>query len=683
TTMPQQSSLSVLLTELKRRRVFRVAAVYGGVAFVVVQIVDGAFGYLRIPEWIGSLIIILLLIGFPLAVGLAWVFDITPEGIVRTGRPSNKPGEEVSTPSGTGKLLTSNRALIVIAVLAVAFGVWSRWGGGGDALPDKSIAVLPFVNYSEVRDTEWFSDGVTEEIISQLSKISDLRVISSTSSMLYKGTGKSGKEIGDELGVAHLLEGNVRRAGDRVRIAAQLIDARTDAHLWSDEYDRVIGDIFDLQSDVARQIAAALKAELTEQEVARIDKAPTDNTEAYDFYLRAQDYESQYKWQIAIQMVEQALALDPTFALAHARLSGMHTSVYWYHEDHTQERLALAKAAVDQALDLDPDLPEAHFALGQYYYQGQLDYDRALKEFAITLQGLPSHALTWAYIGYVYRRKGDMEKALANLLKAYELDPRSFETASNLGGTYHLMRNYPAAERYHTRGITLAPEMFYSYFWKAELFLAAAGDVSKARSVVDEALQLGAASPPERPGGIPFLRARLNFLEGDHRLALEQLAPAPALLLDDQFYYLSRAQMSAQIYERMGQGELARTAYDSARVMIEARLREDPADSRYHSALGLVYAGLGRKEEAVQAGQRGVELLPISKEAFRGYARELDLAKIYVMVGEHDQAMVRIAYLLSIPGTLSVPLLRLEPEWEPLRQHPRFQAMAARYGRDL
>jgi TolB-like protein/lipopolysaccharide biosynthesis regulator YciM len=653
-----------------------VAAFYGGIAFVIIQIIDGTFEVMGIPAWVSRLMIIILAIGFPITVAWAWAFDITEEGIVRAkGRPVDARRKALP--------LIGNSALVIIAVVAVAFGVWSWLSSPAGAMPDKSIAVLPFVNYSEARDNEWFTDGVTEEIISQLSKISDLRVISSTSSMLYKGTGKSGKEIGDELGVAHLLEGNVRRAGDQVRIAAQLIDAHTDVHLWSGEYDRVIEDIFAIQSDVAQQIAAALEAELTEQEAARIDKVPTDNTEAYDFYLRAQDYESQYKWQIAIQMVEQALALDPNFALAHARLSGMHTSVYWNHEDHTPERLALAKAAVDQALALDPDLPEAHFALGHYYYQGQLDYDRALKEFAITLQGQPSHALTWAYIGYAYRRQGDMEKAVANLLKAYELDPRFFETASNLGGTYYLMRNYPAAERYHTRGITLAPEMFYSYFWKAELFLAAAGDVSKARGVVDAALQLGAASPPERPGGIPFLRARLDFLEGDHRLALEQLAPAPALLLDDQFYYLPRAQMSAQIYVRMGQEESARTAYDSARVMIEARLREDPADSRYHSALGLVYAGLGRKEEAVQAGQRGVELLSISKEAFRGYARELDLAKIYVMAGEHDLALERIEYLLSIPGTLSVPLLHLEPVWAPLREHPRFQALAERYGRDL
>ena len=256
------------MQELRRRRVFRVAAFYGGIAFVIIQIIDGAFEYLHIPEWFGTAIIVLLIIGFPIAMGLAWAFDITDKGIVRTrGHTTGKPG-------------TSNRALIGVVILAIIVAVWGWLRTPADTTPDKSIAVLPFVNYSEARDNEWFTDGVTEEIISQLSKISALRVISSTSSRQYKGTGKSLKEIGDELGVAHLLEGNVRRAGDRVRIAAQLIDARTGYHPWSGEYDRVIEDIFDLQSDVAGQIAAALEVELTEQETARIEKAPTDNPEA-------------------------------------------------------------------------------------------------------------------------------------------------------------------------------------------------------------------------------------------------------------------------------------------------------------------------------------------------------------------------------------------------------------------
>ena len=669
--------LTAFMQELRRRRVFRVAAFYGGIAFVIVQIIDGTFEVMGVPPWVSRLLIVLLAVGFPVAMGLAWVFDITSEGIVRTKGPKRQQPKEPRHP------VIGNYALAIITAVAVAVAVWSWWSRPTQVIPDKSIAVLPFDNLSDSQEDEYFSDGITDEIIMHLQKIGDLKVISRTSIMQYKGTTKNIRQIGEELGVGVILEGQVQRIGNRVRIRSQLIDARTDANLWADAYEGNMTDVWGIQSEVARKIAAALEVELTEQEAARIEKAPTDNPDAYDFYLRGIDYGKRDESRFAIQMYERAVALDPTFALAHARLSRMHTALYWYHEDHTPARLALARAAVDQALALDPDLPEAHFALGHYYYQGQLEYDRALQEFAITLKGLPSHAETWAFIGYVYRRQGDIDKALAHQLKADELDPRSSGLAGELGGTYRLMRQYPEAERYATRAISLAPDRFLLYYWKVEVLLATAGDVSKARGVVDAALQVGATAPLENPGLIPFVRARLNFLEGDYRAALEQLAPAPALLLDDQMSYLSRAQMSARIYERMGQGAMARTAYDSARVMIEAQLQEDPADSRYHSALGLVYAGLGRRQEAVQAGRKGVELLPISQEALRGYARELDLAKIYVMVGEHDLALERIEYLLSIPGELSVSLLRLEPVWEPLREHPRFQALVAEYGGNL
>ncbi|MEE9161864.1 MAG: hypothetical protein V3U35_02740, partial [Candidatus Neomarinimicrobiota bacterium] len=328
--MPQQSSLSSFLAELKRRRVFRVAALYGGVAFVLFQIIDSIFEPLHIPEWIGSLIIILLLVGFPLAVGLAWVFDITPEGIVRTDPVSSGSGREGRVPPGDSKPLTSNRALAVIAILAVAFGVWSWLREPGDAARDKSVAVIPFVNFSDSKDDEYFSDGITDDILTHLSKIGELKVIARTSVMQYKNTDRRVRDIARELGVASILEGSVRRSGNTVRITSQLIDADTEEHLWAETYDRELTDIFAIQTDVARRIAKALKATLTPDEQERIEKKPTENLEAYEWYLRGNDYlrrgsfavaSDQANLDKAVSAYQRAIALDPNFAAAHARLS--------------------------------------------------------------------------------------------------------------------------------------------------------------------------------------------------------------------------------------------------------------------------------------------------------------------------------------------------------------------------
>ncbi|MBA7658449.1 MAG: tetratricopeptide repeat protein [Calditrichaeota bacterium] len=417
--------------------------------------------------------------------------------------------------------------------------------------------------------------------------------------------------------------------------------------------------------------ASALKASLTPEEKGYIEQKPTENLEAYDFYLRALDYYDQSNFRIAAQMFEKAVALDPSFALAYAALSWTNTYVYWVHVDHTPERLGKAKTAVDQALALEPDLPEAHFALGRYYYHGYLDYDRALEQFTIALKGMPNHAHTRAYIGYVQRRQGKFEQALANQLKPYDLDPRSARLANDLANTYRLLRRYPEAERYYNRAIALRPDSFGSYSNKVWLYVRWEGNIRKARRVLDEAIpNLENAADPQ----LFRERARLNMFDRNYPAALEQLAYAPSEL------NLAQSLLYAQIYKLTGQGDLARAYYDSARVLVEAGLKEDPVNPGYYSDLGIACAGLGRKEEALRAGQKGVALLPISQDALRGYTREVDLAIIYTMVSENEAAIDKLAYLLSIPGDLSVPLLKLDPTWDPLREHPRFKALVEKYG---
>ncbi len=644
--------LADLISELRRRRVFRVAVVYAGIAFIIFQIVDATFDYLPIPAWVGTALIVVLLLCFPVAVGMAWAFDLTAEGLVRA-----KPEREPTAAKAPHHIVIGNKTLAIVAALAIIAAVWSWWGRPGQeadavaeaGLGERSIAVLPFVN---------FSDGITDDILTHLSKIGDMEVIARTSSMLYKNSDKRAREIGRELGVATLLEGSVRRYGNRVRVTSQLIDVATEKHLWADEYDRDLTDVFAIQSDVASQIAAALKATLTPEEEQRIEDRHTENLEAYDFYLRGREYGVQQKRQMAAQMCDRAVKLDPTFALAYTGLSSAHTNIYWFHEDHTPKRLAMAKAAVDRALELDTDLPYAHFALGKYYYQGLMDYDRALEQFTIALKGMPNSAPALAHIGYVQRRQGKFEQALANQLKAYELDPRSASLAFYLAETYRLLRRYPEAIRSINQAIALRPDYLGYYTSKAWLYVRREGNTRKAWDVLEEAARnLANAADPRLFRG----RARLNMFDRNYSAALEQLAHAPAEVKDDQWGYIPRSVWYAQVYNLMGQGDLARAYYDSARVLMEAKLQEDPRESRYHSTLGIAYAGLGRKEEALRAGQKGVALLPISKNAVGGCSREQDLAIIYTMVGEYEAAIDKLAYLLSIPGDLSVPLLRLDP----------------------
>ncbi|MCH7620253.1 MAG: tetratricopeptide repeat protein, partial [Candidatus Marinimicrobia bacterium] len=381
-------------------------------------------------------------------------------------------------------------ALVIIG-LKIDFGtveVESR-----EEINNLSIAVLPFTNLSADPENEFFSDGITEDILMQLSKIKSLEVISRTSIMQYKNTTKSLRQIGKELGVATILEGSVRRSGNRVRITAQLIDTETDKHIWADNYDKDLDDIFAIQTDVAIKIAAALKASLTPEEKKRINEKPTDNMEAYDFYLRGNDYASRgYErkdFEIAIEMYQKAVDLDPDFSKAYSKQSGAHSDMYWFYYDRTEERLRRSKKAVDRALILNPDLPEAHEAYGWYYYHGFLEYEKALREFGTAVDlGLNSSDL-YLGIGSVYRRQGRMEEAVVNFKKAVELDPRSSIIATNLAQTFRLLRRYEEAERRLNKAISLGPDQMYIYFEKMYLYLQWDGDLQKARAVVAAAEQ--------------------------------------------------------------------------------------------------------------------------------------------------------------------------------------------------
>jgi tetratricopeptide (TPR) repeat protein len=500
--------------------------------------------------------------------------------------------------------------------------------------------------------------------------------------MQYKKREKSAQQIANELRVDYILEGTVQRErpfdpNSRVRIIPQLIKASNDTHVWAQAYDNDMSEVFQVQSDLAERVAQALDITLAERERWALRSRPTENMEAYDYFLRGNEYgrrsELENDFKIAIQMYERAVELDPKFALAYAYLARSHANMFWYYYDRTEQRLAMAKKAVDRALQLAPDSPETHFALGHYYYHGQSDWDRALEEFAIVRKSQPNNSDLLSFIGYVKRRQGKFEEALANIKRASELDPLSNILASELGETFELMRNYPESMRNFNRAISLAPDVPELYDFKAGLYLLWEGNKEKARMVIEQAAQ-NIGSFREQPF-IVLRSVWLNVLDGKYQEALAQLSSCKVEAFSSQFVFIPKAQVYAQINGLMGNKEVEQAQYESAASILETRIQQEPDDARFHSALGITYAGLGRKKDAIREGKLAVELLPVNKDALRGYSRASDLARIYVMVGEFDLAIDQIEFLLSIPGGLSIPLLRLEPVWAPLREHPRFKKL--------
>jgi TolB-like protein/Flp pilus assembly protein TadD/tRNA A-37 threonylcarbamoyl transferase component Bud32 len=593
---------------------------------------------------------------------------------VSDGGPRKKVGGKTYVIAGA--------ALVLVA--AVAFLLLHRETSGPAQTSQgrRMLAVLPFENLG-TPEQDYFADGLTEEVTNRLSGLSGLGVIARTSAMQYKKTTKSLQQIGSELHVGYVLQGTIRwgmsgEGGTRIRVSPVLIRVSDGTQVWAQSYDAVFSDVFKIQSDIASQVAGALGITLLQPERKSLEASHTEDSQAYDFYLRGNNYAHrsirEQDFQIGIQMFEKAVELDPKFALAYAKLSETHSAMYWYHYDHTKERLAKAKAAVDEALRLDPDLADARASLGFYYYWGFLDYDDALKEFVLAQKSRPNDSRVLLGIGAVQRRQGKFELAAATMTKATELDPRSSELAWNTSETYRLLRDYSTAERFIDQAIALSPDLASGYQEKALLELLWLGNTKPARAVIQKASSITGA---EDDMAILFIRAWIEMFDGNYSEALVVASSGSRKPFDEQFQFVPRAQLLAEIYGLMGRRDLEKANYDSARVELEKRIKEQPDDARFHSALGIAYAGLGRKQDAIKEGKLGVELLPISKEAWRGTYRVRDLARIYTMVGEQSAAIDLLRDLLSRPSDLSVPWLRIDPTWAPLRNNPRFQKLIA------
>jgi len=581
-------------------------------------------------------------------------------------------------------------AAAVVLIAAVSFvvlriGLRARSGGSLLSVSEKSIAVLPFENMSAEKENAFFADGVQNEILTNLAKIADLKVISRASVMVYKvGNGRNLREIAQQLGVAHVLEGSVQRAGGKVRVSAQLIDARTDKHLWAATYDRDLVDVFAIETELAQTIAGELQAKLTRSEKAAIEEKPTQDLVAYEFYARAVSLiynvqvppfavdEPEKSLSEAVDLLNKAVARDPNFLLAYCQLAFAHDSVYQEEIDRTPARLALAQSAIDSAFRLRPDSGEAHLALGWHLQYS--DYDRARAELALAQHSLPNNPVVYELAGLIDRRQGRWADATQNLQCACELDPRNVPYLLALGATYNLwLHDYEQYGKVLDRGLALHPDRKPERIFRAFIEVDQRADTGPWRAAIEKILAEDPASAKD-----PFLTDQCFILALFDRdldaagvlattLSQKNSGADPALGRDFWMGVVARLK---------GDETSARAALTKALAEQKEEIR-NPDDMWLLCGLGLIDALLGKKEEALSEGRRAIEMLPIVKNSTSdGYVK-----RYFVMAcawaGERELALEHLEVVARIPGGPSYGDLRLNPMWDPLRGDPRFEKIVA------
>src|SRR5438094_3121337 len=579
------------------------------------------------------------------------------------------------------RLAATTAALLALAAIIAGTLMFSRNHVRSTlAALEKSIAVLPFENLSRDPENAYFADGVQDEILTDLAKIADLKVISRTSVMQYRNVAmRNLREIAQQLGVSHVLEGSVQRAANRVRVNAQLIDARTDAHLWAEHYDRPLDDVFAIQSEIAKTIADQLQAKISLGEKAAIERAPTTNLVAYDRYLRARELfadtsdpiHAREKLPQAAHLLEEAVTLDPHFLPAWCLLSRIHGVTYFRGHDHTPARLDLAYATVQAALRLQEDAGEAHLALANYYYHGFRDYQRARSELAIARQTLPNSADVFRYTGFIDRREGHWEAATRNLERAVELDPRNFFILQQLALTYQSQRRYADEARTYDRALTIVPADPNTRILRALIALDWRADIKPFQATLATLV----AENPSVAADVDLPRYAL--CERTAAAATRTLTNYPREGVVNNGVNFPYVYWEGAVARYQGDSAKARTAFTAARREVEKTVEQQPDFAAALSLLGMIDAGLERKEEALREGRRSCELLPISKDAIDGADLAINLAQIYAWTGEKDRAIEQIAAVEHVPNTLSYGLLKLHPYWDSLRGDPRFEKIVA------
>jgi TolB-like protein/Tfp pilus assembly protein PilF len=672
-------NLRKFLTELKRRNVYKVAIAYAVVAWLLMQIASQIFPFFEIPNWAVRLVVLLLIIGFPIALILAWAFELTPEGIKRA--------EDVDVSKSVTRKTGRKLDFFIIAVLLLVIGVLlfqrlrPNVSPGVSSPVKKSIAVLPFENLSEDKANAYFADGIQEEILTRLAKIADLKVISRTSTQRYQSKPGNLSEIAKQLGVANILEGSVQKAADQVRVNVQLVNAQTDSHLWAETYDRKLTDIFGVESEIAKGIAESLQAKLTGREEQALAVKPTNNPEAYNAYLRGLAFEARSGYSNdlvtkAIGSYERAVQLDPNFALAWARLSRADAYLYFRHGDTTAARREAAKRALDNAQKLEPNSPGTLLASGWYQYHVLRDYGLAKTTFKQVSKMLPSSSEVPFALGAVTRREGHWDESVAYFEQALSLDPRNPEILLDARWTYAELRQFPAALKLNDRELDILPN-------DPELMAVKAG-IYQAEGNLQEAAKLLVEVNAQTPSDSAFV-AKIT------QLRLERnLGEAVRLLQarQTQFHFPSEIgkggnQLLLAWAQRLtGDTASAKATAEQARNTLGQLCKNQPDNADLAGMLSLANAAVGEKNSALNEIQRAIMLLPSAKDPLHGPTFEEGLALIQVTFGENSRAISTLTHLLQTPYVswiYDVPvtpaLLRLDPLWDPLRADLAFQKL--------
>ena len=659
--------------ELKRRNVIKETLAYLVVSWVLIQIATTILPIVDAPAWVLKTGIFLLALGLPVWIFFSWAYEVTTEGFKKTAKVSKDlSGATVSN-------VRFNYIIIIALITAIVASFFNRSvpiSNSSNLISNKSIAVLPFEDLSSGGDTEWFCDGVTEDIRSNLSKIKGIeKVISYTSVMQYKENRPTIPEIAKKLGVSYILEGSVRKQDNQIIISAQLIDAHSDTQLWGDNYIRDLTDVFAIQTEIAESVAKELGAKITPDEQSNIESVPTSNIEAYDFYLKANDFYlkgvdynqrslQKENFSYAIQMFEQAIAIDSNYALAWIGLTQAYSDMYWYNYEGNIDYKLKIKECLDKAIALNPELLEVKIIEGLYYYRCSLDYPKAIEIFEKLKSKHPNNSELYAWSGYVYRRMGQFEKYIENIDKYISMNPTVWGAYFAKGETLIMLRKYKEAEYYLKTAIDLNPSAINSYIFLTKLYLII-GQVDMARTLISEINDVE----------MDYCKSDIELNDKNYDKAISILENSSHNLTVNHEAYTPKQLHLALIYYVMNDREQANVYFQEARLILEEKLDEQQYDSRIFSSLGIVYAGLGMREKAIEANDKAIQIMNISIDALRGVHRELDMARILMMLGDHDKAIEKLEFLLQINSFLSVELLKNDPFWNPLRQITAFKTL--------
>jgi TolB-like protein/predicted Zn-dependent protease len=661
--------MSGFFEELQRRKVYRVAAAYIVAAGFLIQMASAAFPAWELPNWSLRLVIVLLLIGFPIALILAWAYDITPQGI--RGTPTRG--------------IHRRRNLILLIALAVIISA----SAGFFLLPravrdkiDKSVAVLPFQNLSSDPNNAYFADGIQEEILTRLAKIADLKVISRTSTQQYQSQPGNLAEIAKQLGVANILEGSVQKAGNQVRVNVHLVNVQTGSQLWAETYDRKLSDIFAVESEIAKGIAESLQATLTGGEEQALAANPTNNPEAYDAYLRGLAFEARSNYSSdalfkAIDFYDLAVRLDPNFALAWARLSGVHALLYSNRRDTTAARRDAAKAALENAQKLQPNAPETLLFTGYYQYWVLHDYGLAKATFERVSKKLPGNSEVLYALAAIARSEGHWDESIAYWERGLALNPRNTALLTEVAFTYAALRQFPRAEKLYDRALDILPNEVSIMALKASIYQAE-GNLHEAAKLLAQ-INLETNSDVANRIRLTQWRLERNHTEATRWVQGRQ----DRLRLFSGIDKGSKQLGNALVYRVAGDTAQAEAFAEQARNTIEPLRKEQPDNAFVAAALAVGYAMLDEKDSALNEAQRAITLVPSNKDRLSGPAFEENLALVEMIIGENSRAIATLTRLLQTPysGWLYSPapitpaLLRLDPIWDPLRADRAFQKL--------